>query len=102
MLGVRRFVFPLMLKSPQPWSSARMMTTLGFADFSAAEDSEIKITIKSKIMKASGLLLLIFILILLCQITVVATKHQVVSPVVLLGQLRQRPDHSFPRGHHAD
>ena len=30
IFGVERLVLPLMLRSPQPWSSARMMTMLGF------------------------------------------------------------------------
>src|SRR5262249_32673960 len=31
MCGVRRLVLPLTLRSPQPWSSARMTTTFGFS-----------------------------------------------------------------------
>ena len=30
MLGVERFVFPLTLRSPHPWSSLKMMTMFGF------------------------------------------------------------------------
>src|SRR4051794_9150892 len=36
MCGVRRLVLPFRLRSPQPWSSARMMTTFGLAAGSAA------------------------------------------------------------------
>src|ERR1043166_3180422 len=36
ILGVDRFVLPLMLRSPQPWSSARMMMMLGLGARGAA------------------------------------------------------------------